>query len=332
MSPRKHKKTSEMLLEILEKRSKKGIDFARKTVLTEIIKCEKLRGAFEYYTSNWKNFSHPGLFSIACEAVGGNPDKVVEVQAVIAMIAAALDIHDDIIDKSDIKYGRPTVFGKFGQDMALILGNVFFVSGFTLLGKSIEKLPEEKVKEIFETLKRSLLELGSAHALESNLKGKTNVAPEEYMQILKMKAASVEADMRIGAIVGEGTNSEIEVLTKYGRILGILATLREEFIDVFEIEELSHRMHNECLPIPVLYAIQDKNSKERIQKLLAKKQVTSKDADELLDIVFEARNVRKLKKMMRDLAEESIHLISKMRVKELKVLLKNFAASTLEDL
>lgn len=332
MNPRKRKKTSEMLLEMLKKRSKKGIEFARKTILTEIIECKKLREALEYYTSNWKDFTHPGLFSIACEAVGGNPDKAVEVQAVIAMIASALDVHDDVVDKSYIKHGKPTVFGKFGQDMALILGDVFFVSGFTLLGKSIAKLPKEKAKEVFETLKRSLLELGSAHALESNLKGKMNIAPEDYMQILKMKAASVKADMRIGAIVGEGTNSEIEVLTKYGRILGILGTLREEFIDVFEIEELSHRMHNECLPIPVLYALQDKGSKERIQKLLAKKQVTSKDIDVLLDIVFEAKGVRKLEKMMKNLVEESIHLVSEIKIKRLRTLLKSFTMSTLEDL
>ncbi len=51
---------------------------------------------------------------------------------------------------------------------------------------------------------------------------------------MRMKAASVEADMRIDAIVGGGNEKEIEALTKYGRILGMLATLREEFIDVFD--------------------------------------------------------------------------------------------------
>jgi geranylgeranyl pyrophosphate synthase len=332
MSSSKRKKRSEILLEILKKRSNNGLEFAKKAILTEKIECKKLRAALEYYTSNWENFTHPGLFSIACEVVGGNPDKAVEVQAVIAMIAAALDIHDDIIDKSNIKHGKPTVFGKFGQDMALILGDGFFVSGFTLLGKSIAKLPEEKIREILATLRRSLLELGSAHALELDLKGRMNIAPEEYMKILEMKAASVEADMRIGAIVGEGTNSEIEILTKYGRILGILATLREEFIDVFDIEELSQRMKNECLPIPVLYSMQDEEKNERLQKLLAKKKITSKDVDELLDIVLKTRNVRRLKKMMKDLVEENVYLISEIKFSEIKMTLNDLLTSTLEDL
>jgi len=332
MSPRRHKKTSEMLLEALKKRSKKGLEFTRRTVLAEKIECEKIREALEYYTSNWKNSTHPGLFSIACEAVGGNPDKAVKVQAALCMMAAAFDIHDDIIDKSKIKHGKPTVFGKFGKDIALLLGNAFLIKGFTLFGKSIRRTSGEKMKEILEILEKSLFELGNAHALELNVKERIDITPQEYMRILEMKAASVEADMRIGAIIGGGTNGEVEALTRYGRILGILATLREEFIDIFEIEELSHRIHNECLPIPVLYAMRDKDSKKRIQKLLAKRKITSNDVDELVDLVIEARSVKKLKEKMKDLVVESIHLISNVRNENLKQLLGTLTSSALEDL
>lgn len=331
MNPKKHKKTSEILLNILKERSKKSLEFAKRTILAEKIESEKIREALEYYTSKWEIFTHPVLFSIACEAVDGNPDKAVDVQAAIVMLTAALDIHDDIIDKSDAKHGRPTVLGKFGEDIALLLGNAFFLSGFTLLGKSIVKLPTEMAMEIFETLKRSFFEIGSAHALELNLKGKMNIAPDEYMQILKMKAASVEADMRIGAIMGGGTNSEIEVLTKYGRILGTLATLREEFIDVFEIQELHHRLQNECLPIPILYALQSEKS-GRIQKILLKRRITNKDVSKLLDLVFETREVRKLKRKMKIFISDALHLVSEIRNQQSKMLLTNFVTAVLEDL
>ncbi len=331
MNPKKHKKTSEILLSVLRERSKKSLEFARRTILAEEIKSEKIHDALEYYTSNWQIFSHPGLFSIACEAVGGNPDKVINVQAAIVMLTASLDIHDDVIDKSDVKHGRLTVFGKFGQDVALLLGNAFIVSGFTLLNKSIAELPTEKSKEIFETLKKSLFEIGSAHALELDMKGKMNIAPEEYMQILKMKAASVELNMRIGAIVGKGTNSEIEALTKYGRILGILATLREEFIDIFEIKELRQRIQNECPPIQILYALQGKNSEE-IQRILLKTKMTNKDVDKLLDLVFETEEVRKLKKTMKALIKRGLHQALRIKVRTARLLLDKLVTVTLEDL
>jgi geranylgeranyl pyrophosphate synthase len=317
---------------MLGRRAEKGLEFAKKAVLAEENMGGELHNALEYYTSNWENFTHPGLLSLACEAVGGNPDEEVEIQAVVAMVGAALDTHDDIIDRSKVKHGRPTVFGQYGQDLTLILGDVFFVSGFTLLGKTIGKMPHEKMKEIFATLRKTLLELGNAHNLESELKGRMHVTPEEYMQILQMKAASVEADMRIGAIVGGGTKSEIEALTKYGRIAGILATLREEFVDVFEIEELCHRMHNECLPVPILYAIQDIEVKGKIEKLIAKRKMNSSDVEKLLNMVFEARSVKKLKEKMKDLIVESHHSACKIRNHSLRRQLQDVTSSTLEDI
>jgi len=332
MSPRKHKRTSEMLLETLEKRSKKGLEFARKAVLTEKIESEKIREALEYYTSSWKNFTHPGLFSIAYEAVGGNPDTAVEAQAALAMITAALDIHDDIIDNSNMKYGKQTVLGKFGQDIALLLGNAFFVSGFTLLGKSIAELPAEKAREIFETIKRAMFETGNAHALELDFRGKMHVVPKEYMQILEMKAVSAETSMRLGAILGKGTDGEIEVLTKYGRILGTLATLREEFVDVFEIQELRQRIQSECLPIPILYALQNENSRRILQKIFLKKRMTSEDVDKLLDMVLEAREVKRLKRKMKILVQNALDLVSKIENEKVKELLIQFVTAALEDL
>jgi len=332
MGSKERKNKSEILMETLRRKAEKALELAKESILAQENICGESHDALEYYASIWENFTHPGLFSIACEAVSGNPTKELEIQAVIAMIGAALDLHDDVIDRSKVKHGKPTVFGKYGQDMTLILGDVFFVGGFTLLGKMIGKLPEEKIKGIFATLRKMLFELGNAHALESTLKGRGHITPEEYMHVIQMKAASVEADMRIGAVVGGGTKSEIEALTKYGRIAGILATLREEFIDIFEIEELRHRRHSECLPIPVLYAIQDKKTKGKIGKLIAKRRITSKDIDVLLDMVLKTESVRKLKKMMKDLVVQSFYLASKVANEKLRDELRDITSSTLEDL
>ncbi|MGB8779389.1 MAG: polyprenyl synthetase family protein [Candidatus Bathyarchaeia archaeon] len=68
---------------------------------------------------------------MACEAIGADPDSVLPVQAAITMMAAAFDIHDDFIDESKAKHGVLTVFGKFGKNVALLLGEAFLTEGFT---------------------------------------------------------------------------------------------------------------------------------------------------------------------------------------------------------
>lgn len=325
------KKQSEILVEELKKRSKKGLEFAKRTILAERVGYKELRDALEHYIRNWNDFTHPGLFSIACEAVNGDPDASLKTQAGIALMAGAFDIHDDIIDKSKTKHGTPTVFGKFGQDLALLLGNAFLIEGFTLFGESIGELPQKERNQLLGALKKSLFELGNAHALELGIK-RNDVGPEEYMRVLEMKGASIEADMGIGAIIGGGTSREVEALARYGRVLGILGTLREEFIDVFEIDELSQRSRNEYLPIPVLYAMQNDKAERKIKALFAKKKLTNADVDELVTLVFQARGVRNVKKKMKELVTEAIYSVSSTRNDESRTLLQNLASTTLEDL
>jgi geranylgeranyl pyrophosphate synthase len=332
MGTNRTQKKSDMLVEELKGRSSKALELARKTILAERTQSRKVLEALEYYTLHWNDFTHPGFFSIACEAVGTDPHSVLPVQAAIALMAAAFDIHDDLIDESKTKHGVPTVFGKFGKDIGLLLGDAFLIGGYTLLEESIVELPREKRKEALETFKTALFELGNAHALELELKLKGEVLPKAYMRILKMKASSIEADMRIGALVGGGTKEEIQTLAEFGRILGTLATLREEFIDVFEIEELENRVHSECLPIPILYAMEDRESARTIEKLLAKQRMTGKDIDTLVDVVFNSESVMRLKKKMQNLAARGFHLASKINIEKSATLLRNLSECALEDL
>jgi geranylgeranyl diphosphate synthase type I len=332
MNSRKHKKSSEMLLEMLKKRSKKGLELAKQVLRTEKIEHPTLRDALEHYLAHWNDFMHPGLFSIACEAAGGDPDDVVLTQAAIAMMAAAFDMHDDIIDKSKVKHKIPTVYGKFGAKIALLLGDAFLIEGFKLFVDSTTKLPKEK--EALETVKRLTFEVGNAHVLEIGLKERKSTAPDDYMKVIEMKAAGIELDMHLGALLGGGEDVEVEVLAKLGRIIGILGTLREEFIDVFEIEELCQRIAVQDLPLPLLFAMQDHEAKRKVLNIISEPKITKSDVAKLVDVTLEAEPVVKLKKKMQHLIEKGLNLANNPRNAKLQSIpsLQRLLPFMLEDL
>jgi geranylgeranyl pyrophosphate synthase len=58
----------------------------------------------------------------------------------MALLAVALDVRDDMIDGSETKHHYPTVLGKYGENIAVLLGNASMVYGFTLMGKAANKL------------------------------------------------------------------------------------------------------------------------------------------------------------------------------------------------
>jgi geranylgeranyl pyrophosphate synthase len=298
----------------------------------EEINHPKLREALEHYIVNWNEFTHPGLFSVACEAVGGDPDDAVPTQAAIAMMTAAFDVHDDIIDKSEEKNKIVTVYGKFGAEMALLLGNAFLIEGFKLFVDSTAMLPKEKEKSALETVKKLLFQVGNAHALEIGLKERKKISPKNYLKITEMKAASLEADMHLGALFGKGKDAEVEVLARMGRILGILATLRDDLIDVFDIEELRQRISVQDLPLPLLFAMQDQETKRKVMNIISKPKITKSDVATLVDLTLEAKSVVHLKEEMRLLVGEGFDLINKLSTTKLQSKLQALLSFMLEDL
>ena len=77
------------------------MELSKQAVLAEQIKYEPLREALRYFMEELcYDASHPTLLSLACEAVGGNPDATTDIGAALVLLAGAADIHDDIIDQS----------------------------------------------------------------------------------------------------------------------------------------------------------------------------------------------------------------------------------------
>lgn len=301
------KKSMEEVTDLLEKRGKKAYEAAKEEILNEKIEYEPVHDALQYFILElWHNFQHPALLSLTCESVGGNPEDTTLIGAALVLLTGAADIHDDIIDQSRTKGSKPTIFGKFGKDIALLIGDALLLKGFRLLSKACERLPEKQGEIIADLVENAFFEIGAAEAKETSFKGNWNLAPEEYLDTMKMKAAIADATARIGAIIGGGSSDKIESLGRFGRALGILATIRDDYIDVFEPDELRNRTKNECLPLPVLYAFRDDNVKDEIINILKKRKLGEEDAYKIVGIITETEDMQVLRKEMRAFLKDGI--------------------------
>lgn len=320
------------VLNILKQKSSMALQEAKKQILTEKIESRMARKALEYYVENWNDTTHPGILALACEAVGGNIEKAVPIQIAMLYLTAAIDLHDDVIDQSKVKNGKPTVFGKYGKDIALLLGNAMMIKGFTLLYGCSKELESGTFGKVVRAIQTKFFDLGNAHLMEVDLKEKVEVPPNRYMPVLEKKASSIEVYTKVGAIIGGGSPDEIEALARYGKILGILIGLREEFIDVFEPDELKNKMKNEILPLPLLYTLRNPKIKNEILRILSKSKITEEDAEEIVKYVFQNEELKKLKKYMQNLAEEALDMTSKIGEKAIAGNLKLIVNGALEDL
>ncbi len=274
----------------------------------------------------------PALISLSCEAVGGKTEKTISMGAAISLIAGAADIHDDVIDESSLKGSKRTVFGKFGKEIAVLAGDVMLTHGLVRFQDECEWIPEEQRDRILLLLQKAILEIGRAEALETRMRAMGDASPEAYFKIIDLKSVVPEMNMKIGAILGNGSEENIEKLGHFGRIFGTVSTVTEEFMDMEEHQELRNRLLNKCLPLPYLFALQ--NSSLRTKILLSGRGPLSKARlNELQGEVLNSQEAKELTKKMNKLVQDELEELasdiekSKAR-EELQVLL----ASSLEML
>jgi geranylgeranyl pyrophosphate synthase len=245
----------------------------------------------------WVNRQHPALVSLACEAVGGNPDCCKAIGAALVLLTGAADMHDDIIDQSRVKSGKLTAFGKFGSDLTLLAGDVIILKAATQLSIACEPSSSSIRNRIIGLVDAGFSELAVAMAQERLFKGSTEVNPEEYRKIIQAKGAVSEVCTEIGALLGDGKEAEIRALGHFGRAMGVLMTLRHEFEDLRNPQELSSRFRYEILPLPVFYAFNDGATKRKVLDLL-KGRLTVHKTRLFAELVEESEQVKALKREM----------------------------------
>lgn len=320
----------EKALQLLEAKSKKAIELAKIEMLSVNVKDKKLREALEYYACNLDDSLHPGIIALAYESVGMHVGIPVEIQLAMLFLTSAIDIHDDVIDESLTKNGRPTIFGKFGRDIALLVGDGMFLKGMSILHNCKEIVPYRRIDAIISTVLSSFFEAGDAHVTEVFLRIRGNVSPRRYYNILNKKAAILECHTRIGAIAGGASFSQIGMLGKYGRLIGLLILLRDEFIDIFEPEELIARIKKGYPPLPVLYSLKNPKIGKFVKEIMSQpKSVKEEELATFIDTIFEDASVAIFRKRMEKLVEEALNSINNIpRNEELKLI----ALSTMEGL
>jgi len=298
----------------MKRMGRKACEIALDFAMNEEYEHEVIREAINYFMRElWGNFLHPALLAISCEAVGGNSERTTLVGASLVLLTGAADVHDDIIDKSETKGSKMTIFGKFGGDIALLVGDALLFKGLMLLNAACENFPKKKGETVKELIKRGFFKLGAAETLESTFKGNWNISPEEFLEVIKKKAAVAEAAARAGAVIGDATPEEVKDWGRIGQILSMLSNIRDEFVDMFEAEELRNRRDNECLPLPILYAMCNHEVRKEIIYILKKRELTNNDVIKVADIVLETKEVQGLKAKIHNLIKEGKRILCRYR-------------------
>lgn len=167
----------------------------------------------------------PRLALLAFAACGGtDPTRVVAAAAAGELIHTASLVHDDIIDRSPLRRGRPTLHVAYGIPHALVAGDFLFTQGFALAGQ----LPPEVVRVNAD----ACIHLAEGEVLEQRLLDE-EVTEESYLRIIRKKTAEpMRACLQAGSMLADAPPHIVEELGLYGLDVGIAFQIADDVLDI----------------------------------------------------------------------------------------------------
>jgi len=176
----------------------------------------------------------PSLVVLSCEAVGGRTEDALKTAAAIEFIHTFSLIHDDIMDKDEMRRGKPSVHVLWGEPMAILAGDTIFSKAFEAIAETnMENVQPQKIIAALKTVVDSCVKLCEGQALDIGFEGNLDVKEDEYLNMIyKKTGALIAAATKAGAIIGGGTEEQIEALSEYGRLIGLAFQIQDDYLDV----------------------------------------------------------------------------------------------------
>jgi octaprenyl-diphosphate synthase len=249
----------------------------------------------------------PALTILSTYAVGGDGARynTIRMATVMEFLHTATLVHDDVIDKADMRRKRPTVNALYGNETAVLLGDWLYMSAFeTSLAE--RSLP---VLDILTSVTRKMTE---GELLQLTLLGDAALSEAQYFDVLKRKTAYLfSASCEIGAILGGASEKQQAALRDYGLYLGTAFQLIDDLLDFTSSEEALGKAAGADLlggkvTLPLIY-LRDAEPKslEMVQTVLREGKYGSVKQEDLLEAITRTGALTQARARADEYAEEA---------------------------
>ncbi|PIA52528.1 hypothetical protein AQUCO_01000420v1 [Aquilegia coerulea] len=198
---------------------------------------QKIHEAMRYSLLAGGKRVRPILCIAACELVGGNESMAMPSACAVEMIHTMSLIHDDLpcMDNDDLRRGKPTNHKVFGENVAVLAGDALLAFAFEYMANATVGVSPARVIQAITELAKDIGAEGlvAGQVVDILSAGLSDVGLEhlEFIHVHKT-AALLEGAVVIGAILGGGTEEQVEKLRKFARCIGLLFQVVDDILDV----------------------------------------------------------------------------------------------------
>lgn len=172
----------------------------------------------------------PVLLLASCAALGGDYREAVNQALGIEMFHNFTLLHDDVMDRADMRRGKPTVHRKWNEATAILSGDAMLTMAAQLMARNAG----EKAWELLELFHRTAMEVYDGQQYDMDFENRMDVLLDEYMEMIRLKTSVLlGCACELGAIMAGADSQQRKALYDFGINLGLAFQLQDDWLDTF---------------------------------------------------------------------------------------------------
>ena len=193
----------------------------------------RLGGLYEpigYALSQGGKRIRPVMLLAAVDLFGGDIEQARYAAIGIETFHNFTLLHDDLMDRSPVRRGKPTVYRKWDENTAILSGDAMHI----LAWQYFLKQPNKNLLEILQTFGKTCLQIHEGQQYDMNFEHRDDVTIDEYMEMIRLKTAVLLGGaLKIGALYADAKPHDVEELYNFGIDTGLAFQLRDDLLDAY---------------------------------------------------------------------------------------------------
>ncbi|MBU2045104.1 MAG: polyprenyl synthetase family protein [Bacteroidetes bacterium] len=172
----------------------------------------------------------PAMVLMATDLFGGDIQEALAPALAVELFHNFTLMHDDIMDKAPLRRGQPTVHAKWNEAVAILSGDVMFVKAY----KMMIQVKPDILSPVLEVFNQTAVGVCEGQQIDMNFERRAEVSIPEYVEMIRLKTAVlVGGALKIGALIGNASEKDAQLLYEFGENLGIAFQLQDDILDVY---------------------------------------------------------------------------------------------------
>ena len=191
---------------------------------------EGLYEPIEYVLSMGGKRLRPTLLLLAHGLYGGQPEAALPAAVGIETYHNHTLLHDDLMDRADMRRGKPTVHKKWNDNTAVLSGDTMLIMAF----RHIMDCPCRRQADVLRLFARSAQEICEGQQYDVNFESRTDVTEAEYIEMIRLKTSVLlGCAVQMGALIADAPDADCDALYHFAEKVGLAFQLQDDYLDVY---------------------------------------------------------------------------------------------------